>query len=39
VPSALKRTAIAQQGMGTNSKLDVQFRNRYWESLDCNGET
>jgi monoamine oxidase len=37
--SALKRTAIAQQGMGTNSKLHVQFRNRHWESLDSNGET
>jgi monoamine oxidase len=37
--SDLKRTAIAQLGMGTNSKLHVQFRNRYWESLDSNGET
>jgi monoamine oxidase len=37
--SSLKRTAIAQQGMGTNSKLHVQFRNRHWESLDSNGET
>jgi monoamine oxidase len=37
--SALKRTAIAQQGMGTNSKLHLQFRNRHWESLDSNGET
>jgi monoamine oxidase len=35
----LKRTAIAQQGMGTNSKLHVQFRNRQWEELDSNGET
>jgi monoamine oxidase len=38
--SALKRTAIAEQGMGTNSKLHVQFRNRHWEeSLGSNGET
>ncbi|HET7857321.1 MAG TPA: NAD(P)/FAD-dependent oxidoreductase [Gaiellaceae bacterium] len=37
--SSLKRTAIAEQGMGTNSKLHVQFSNRHWESLDCNGET
>jgi monoamine oxidase len=25
--------------MGTNSKLHVQFADRHWESLDCNGET
>jgi monoamine oxidase len=37
--SPLKRTAIAEQGMGTNSKLHVQFRNRHWESLRSNGET
>ena len=38
--SPLKRTAIAEQGMGTNSKLHVQFTSRHWEeSLDCNGET
>jgi monoamine oxidase len=37
--SSLKRTAIAQQGMGTNSKLHVQFRNRHWEGLGSNGET
>jgi len=35
----LKQTAIAEQGMGTNSKLHLQFRDRYWESLNCNGET
>ena len=34
-----KRRAIDEQGMATNSKLHVQFRNRYWESLACNGET
>ena len=37
--SPLKRTAIAEQGMGTNSKLHVQFRNRHWESRGSNGET
>ena len=37
--SSLKRTAIAEQGMGTNSKLHVQFTNRHWESLGCNGDT
>jgi len=36
---ALKRTAIAEMGMGTNSKLHVQFRTRHWESLGSNGET
>ncbi len=25
--------------MGTNSKLHLQFKNRHWNSLDCNGET
>jgi monoamine oxidase len=35
----LKRTAIAEQGMGTNSKLHAQFRTRYWESLGSNGDT
>jgi len=34
-----KRTAIAEQGMGTNSKLHVQFRSRHWESLKSTGET
>jgi monoamine oxidase len=37
--SALKRTAIAEQGMGTNSKLHVQFRDRHWVGLGSNGET
>jgi monoamine oxidase len=37
--SALKRTAIEEMGMGTNSKLHVQFDDRLWNSLDCNGET
>jgi monoamine oxidase len=37
--SALKRTAIAELGMGTNSKLHVQFRDRHWRALGLNGET
>ena len=37
--SPLKRIAISEQGMGTNSKLHVQFSSRHWEGLDCNGET
>jgi monoamine oxidase len=35
----LKQTAIKELGMGTNSKLHVQFNSRYWNSLGCNGET
>jgi monoamine oxidase len=34
-----KLVAIRQQGMGTNSKLHVQFRSRRWNALGCNGET
>jgi len=37
--SARKRTAIREQGMGTNSKLHVQFKKRHWNTLDSNGET
>jgi monoamine oxidase len=37
--SALKRTAIAELGMGTNSKLHLQFTERHWETLGSNGET
>ena len=36
---ALKRTAIKELGMGTNSKLHVQFKSRLWNQLGCNGET
>jgi monoamine oxidase len=36
---ALKRTAIAELGMGTNSKLHLQFTQRHWEMLGCNGAT
>jgi monoamine oxidase len=37
--SSRKLTAIRQQGMGTNSKLHVQFTGRHWETLGCSGET
>ncbi len=35
----LKVTAILEQGMGTNSKLHLQFRSRPWRGLGYNGET
>jgi monoamine oxidase len=34
-----KVLAIEEQGMGTNSKLHVQFVNRRWENLGYTGET
>ena len=34
-----KLLAIRELGMGTNSKLHVQFRSRPWNKLGCNGET
>jgi monoamine oxidase len=37
--SARKLLAISEQGMGTNSKLNVQFRRRHWNDLGSNGET
>jgi len=37
--SARKRTAIAEMGMGTNSKMHLQFTNRHWEGLGSNGDT
>jgi monoamine oxidase len=37
--SSRKLTAIRQQGMGTNSKMHVQFTSRHWESLGSNGDT
>jgi monoamine oxidase len=36
---ALKETAIKNLPMGTNSKLHVQFSERYWNSLGNNGNT
>ena len=37
--SSLKRTAIEQQGMGTNSKLHLQFSDRVWRAGGSNGAT
>jgi monoamine oxidase len=37
--SKVKDTAIQELGMGTNSKLHVQFKNRYWNPLGNQGET
>lgn len=37
--SALKLTAIREQGMGRNSKLLMQFADRPWEAVGGNGET
>ena len=37
--SERKLTAIRELGMGTNSKLHVQFKTRHWNGLGCNGET
>jgi monoamine oxidase len=35
----LKLTAIREMGMGTNSKLHVQFTSRFWRAQGSNGET
>lgn len=35
----LKRLAIEELGMGVNTKLHVQFFNRFWNELGNNGET
>jgi monoamine oxidase len=35
----LKVTAINELGMGTNSKLHVQFSSRHWNGLGNNGNT
>ena len=37
--SKVKKTSIEQLGMGTNSKLHVQFDKRHWNSLGNQGET
>jgi monoamine oxidase len=34
-----KRAAIAELGMGMNTKLNVQFASRHWETLGCGGDT
>jgi len=36
---SLKLVAIREQGMGTNSKLHVQFSSRFWRPQGSNGET
>ncbi|MGE5704116.1 MAG: flavin monoamine oxidase family protein, partial [Clostridia bacterium] len=35
----VKETAIREFGMGTNSKMHVQFSDRHWEILGNNGDT
>ena len=37
--SDLKKTAITELSMGTNSKLHLQFTDRHWISRASNGET
>jgi monoamine oxidase len=37
--SKVKESAIKELGMGTNSKLHVQFSSRYWNTLGNQGET
>ncbi|MEO6568976.1 MAG: FAD-dependent oxidoreductase, partial [Opitutaceae bacterium] len=37
--SLLKMTAIEELGMGSNSKLNVQFSKRAWVGLGNNGDT
>jgi monoamine oxidase len=37
--SPLKMTAIRELPMGTNSKMNLQFRGRPWRALGCNGES
>ncbi|MBM7653506.1 monoamine oxidase [Neobacillus cucumis] len=35
----VKQIAIQELQMGTNTKLHVQFKERYWQNFGCNGET
>ncbi len=35
----VKTRAINELGMGTNSKLHLQFSDRHWSGLGCNGAT
>ena len=35
----VKTTAIKNEGMGTNTKIHLQFRSRFWRDQGCNGET
>ena len=39
VSARLKIRAIRELGMGTNSKLHLQFKQRFWADLGSNGET
>jgi monoamine oxidase len=34
-----KQTAIKELGMGTNSKLHLQFTSRHWSAIGCNGDS
>jgi monoamine oxidase len=34
-----KMRAINELGMGTNTKMHVGFKKRFWRDLGCNGET
>jgi monoamine oxidase len=35
----VKTWAINELGMGTNSKVHVQFKSRFWREQECTGET
>jgi len=37
--SAVKETAIREQGMGANTKLQLQFGTRHWRTLGNNGDS
>jgi monoamine oxidase len=37
--NAVKTTAINELGMGTNAKVHVQFKSRFWRDQGCTGET
>jgi monoamine oxidase len=37
--SAVKETAIREQGMGANTKLQLQFGSRHWNALGNNGDS
>ena len=37
--TAVKAKAIRELGMGTNSKLHLQFKKRFWSDLGATGET
>jgi monoamine oxidase len=37
--NSVKNTAIQELQMGTNSKLHLQFRDRYWGAIGNNGNT